>query len=87
VKRSTGLPTLVVMCRPCHDAEKGTVLAEFDLAASGPSQTHHTIGQWSGDGAVVRLRCPRCRHRPRPVTREQILKALGGSGGKETIYL
>ncbi|MGB6455586.1 MAG: hypothetical protein WBH47_14005 [Streptosporangiaceae bacterium] len=86
-RRSTGLPTLVVICRPCHDAGKGTKLAEFDLGPDGPSQTHHTLGQWSDDDAELSLRCPRCKHRPQPVTQEHIAKALAAVAGKLTIYL
>jgi hypothetical protein len=87
VKRSTGLPTLVIMCAPCHAAGKERKLAEFDLGPDGPSQTHHTVGAWSGpDGDdKVHLRCP-CGH-GRQVPRQQILEALAAITGKSTIYL
>jgi len=88
VKRSTGLPTLVIMCRPCHGAGKRRKLAEFDLGPDGPSQTHYTIGRWSGgpdSDAQVNLAC-RCGH-ARPVTRKDIVQALRSLDGKSTIYL
>jgi hypothetical protein len=81
--RNTGLPTLIVMCAACR-ARK---LAEFDLGPDGPSQTHHTIGAWSGpDGnGKVHLRCP-CGH-GRQVPVQQITGALATITGVKRIYL
>jgi len=90
VRHSTGLPTLIVMCRPCRDVDRpGRKLAELDLGPDGPSQTHHTIGQWSGpDGDdKLHLGCPACGHAPRPIRRQRITQALAAITGKSTVYL
>jgi hypothetical protein len=82
-RRSTGLPTLVVKCATCRERK----LAEFDLGPGGPSQTHHTVGAWSGPDSddKVHLRCP-CGH-GRQVPRQQILGELATVSGEKTIYL
>ncbi len=85
MKRSTGLPTLVIMCAPCQAAGKRRKLAEFDLGWDGPSQTHHTLGQWNDDDTKVHLRCE-YGHDPQ-VSRQWILETLGSLDGKATIYL
>jgi hypothetical protein len=85
VKRFTGLPTLVIMCRPCHGAGKRRKLAEFDLGPDGPSQTHYTLGRWNNTDTQVNVACA-CGH-ARTLTREDILRALTRIDGKSTIYL
>jgi hypothetical protein len=76
------------MCRPCSDAGRGRKLAEFDLAPSGPAQTHHTLGRWTGTEPDdrVHLRCP-CGHEPRPLGRRAIIETLNAITGKSVIYL
>jgi hypothetical protein len=83
MKRSTGLPTLVVKCADCRERK----LAEFDLGPDGPSQTGHTVGAWSGPDAndKVHLRCP-CGH-GRQVSRQQVTDALATISGRTVIYL
>jgi hypothetical protein len=89
VKRSTGLPTIIVMCRPCRDNGKHSNLAEFDLGPDGPSQGPHTLGRWTGaePDDRVHLRCRRCGHAPRPLPRRWILDALDTVTGKSVVYL
>jgi len=86
VRRSTGLPTLVIMCRPCHGAGRRSKLAEFDLGPDGPSQTHHTIGRWDDDATRVSLRCPRCGHE-RTLLTADITGALAAITGKSLAYV
>lgn len=85
MRRSTGLPTAVIMCEPCHRAGKERKLAEFDLGPDGPSQTHHTLGQWNDDDTKVHLRCP--SGHDAQITAGWILETLRTAGGKTTIYL
>ena len=83
MRRSTELPTLIVKCAACRKRK----LAEFDLGPDGPSQTHHTVGAWSGpDGDdKVHLRCP-CGH-GHQVPRQQVTDALAAITGTKVIYL